>query len=193
MNMPIRFELDVASPRRVEAVLAEARSLKQASARHGSGRGLQRPEIATTAALRALADLMTMQERSRKPLAGTRLCFVGDPRTPRGDAVLQAAALTGIDLRIAAPVSIWPHENRLALAQARAVETGGQISLHESTAQAAEGVDFVMDETAWLSHRPVIVPGADWPTMDVGLDENEVDNLPFVLEAASRMEILGRY
>ena len=56
-----------------------------------------------------LADCMTMQERCPgKLLAQMRLAFLGDARQHGGLSLLQAAALTGMDFRIAAPQALWP-------------------------------------------------------------------------------------
>jgi ornithine carbamoyltransferase len=50
-----------------------------------------------------IAELLSMQEHGARPLAGLAVCFVGDPGTPRGKAMLRAAALAGMELRIATP------------------------------------------------------------------------------------------
>lgn len=49
---------------------------------------------------RVLADLLAMKEHTDKPLSALRVLFVGDLHTPCGEALRQAAALTGIDLRL---------------------------------------------------------------------------------------------
>ena len=49
-----------------------------------------------------LADLLTMQEHSRKPLEEIALCYLGDARGNMGDSLLVGAAKMGMDLRIAA-------------------------------------------------------------------------------------------
>jgi ornithine carbamoyltransferase len=52
---------------------------------------------------RVLAELLAMRERAGKPLSGLKLVFIGDPDTACGKALRQAAALTGIDLRLGGP------------------------------------------------------------------------------------------
>jgi ornithine carbamoyltransferase len=54
--------------------------------------------------LTVLADLLTMQELSGKPLNEIALGFGGDPRSPCGHAVLRAVALSGVDLQLVTEV-----------------------------------------------------------------------------------------
>jgi ornithine carbamoyltransferase len=95
---------------------------------------------------RVLATLLDLQDRSDLPLARMRVAFLGDPRTPRGDAILQAAALTGMELRIGAPHDAWPDAQRLEHAKRVAQSTGARLLLLESATDAADGADFVVDE-----------------------------------------------
>lgn len=95
---------------------------------------------------RVLATLLDLQNRSGQPLSKLRVAFLGEARTPRGDAMLQAAALTGMQLRIASPVHAWPDAERLEQARRIAQSTGGHLLVLESAAEAAEGADFVLDE-----------------------------------------------
>ncbi len=95
---------------------------------------------------RVLATLLDLQDRSGLPLSSLRVAFLGDPRTPRGDALLQAAALTGMELRIGAPHDAWPDAQRLEHATRVAQSTGARLLLLESAADATDGADFVLDE-----------------------------------------------
>jgi ornithine carbamoyltransferase len=49
---------------------------------------------------RVLAELLAMREHADKPLSALKVFFIGDPQTPCGEALRQAADLTGIDLRL---------------------------------------------------------------------------------------------
>jgi ornithine carbamoyltransferase len=95
---------------------------------------------------RVFATLLDLQDRSGRPLSSLRVAFLGDPRTPRGDALLQAAALTGMELRIGAPHDAWPAAQRLEHAKRVAQDTGARLLLLESTVDATKGADFVLDE-----------------------------------------------
>lgn len=95
---------------------------------------------------RVLATLLDLQDRSGLPLSKLRVAFLGDARTPRGDALLQAAALTGMELRIGAPRDAWPDAARLEHATRVAQSTGARLLLLASAADAADGADFVLDE-----------------------------------------------
>ena len=55
--------------------------------------------------LRALADLLQMQQRSGKPLAELRIGIVGDAQTPRRDALRELAARVGATVGTGPP---WP-------------------------------------------------------------------------------------
>ena len=95
-----------------------------------------------------LADLLTMQQRSAKPLAKLAICYVGDPRTPDGDALLQAAALLGMDLRVVAPNAQAPLPARLQRAKRLAHGSGARLSFLKSRAAASADADFVLDGPA---------------------------------------------
>ncbi|MBC8949316.1 MULTISPECIES: ornithine carbamoyltransferase [Xenorhabdus] len=97
-----------------------------------------------------LADLMTMQEHSQKPLSEIKFAYLGDARNNMGNTLLEAAALTGIDLRLVAPTTCWPDKNLVAECQKQAEKTGGQITLTEDITQGVKGVDFLYTDV-WVS------------------------------------------
>ena len=90
--------------------------------------------------------LLNLENRSGLPLAGLRVAFLGDARTARGDALLQAAALTGMELRIGAPRDEWPDAQRLARATLVAQSTGARFVMLESASDAAKQADVVLDD-----------------------------------------------
>ena len=60
-----------------------------------------------------LADLLTMQEHlPGKAFNEMTLVYAGDARNNMGNSMLEAAALTGLDLRLVAPKACWPEESR---------------------------------------------------------------------------------
>ena len=97
-----------------------------------------------------LADLLTMQEHSRKPLGEIALCYLGDARGNMGDSLLVGAAKMGMDLRIAAPLALQPDAALVSACQAIARVTGARLELTEDIADAVRNVDFVYTDV-WVS------------------------------------------
>ncbi|CPR14639.1 ornithine carbamoyltransferase [Brenneria goodwinii] len=98
-----------------------------------------------------LADLLTMQEHlPAKSLSDMKMAYVGDARNNMGNTMLEAAALTGLDLRLVAPKACWPEEGLVAECQAAAQQTGGSITLTEDIAEGVAGVDYIYTDV-WVS------------------------------------------
>jgi ornithine carbamoyltransferase len=97
-----------------------------------------------------LADLMTIRERVSKPLAGVALSFVGDARGNMGDELLIGAATMGMDLRIIAPLPLWPREDFLQDATERAAVSGARITVTEEIGEGVRGADVVYTDV-WVS------------------------------------------
>jgi ornithine carbamoyltransferase len=96
----------------------------------------------------ALADLLTLRE-VLGPLAGRKLAFVGD-----GDNVcaslIQAAALTGLELRVATPPAYRPDPGVVDAARELGKATGATITLTHDPREAVEDVDAVYADV-WTS------------------------------------------
>ncbi|HLH61613.1 MAG TPA: ornithine carbamoyltransferase [Ktedonobacteraceae bacterium] len=97
-----------------------------------------------------LADLLTMQEHSNKPLEDISCCFLGDVGSNVGDSLMIGAALMGMDMRLAGPKECWPRQSRTQLAQAIAQGTGAHITLTEDAGAAVEGCNFLYTDV-WVS------------------------------------------
>ena len=98
-----------------------------------------------------LADLLTMQEQlPGKNLNEMTLAYAGDARNNMGNSMLEAAALTGLDLRLVAPKACWPDEKLVAECRAMAEKTGGNITLTEDVAAGVKGADFIYTDV-WVS------------------------------------------
>jgi len=98
-----------------------------------------------------LADLLTMQEHlPEKPFSQMTFVYVGDARNNMGNTMLEAAALTGLDLRLVAPKGCWPDEKLVAECRAAAEQTGGKITLTEDIAAGVKGADFIYTDV-WVS------------------------------------------
>ncbi|GCE45464.1 ornithine carbamoyltransferase [Thermosporothrix hazakensis] len=97
-----------------------------------------------------LADLLTMQEHSSKPLNEIAFSFLGCVGFNMGCSLLIGGAKMGMDIRLAGPRATWPEESMLARAQAIARETGARILLTEDPAEAVEGCDYIHTDV-WVS------------------------------------------
>ncbi|POW60810.1 ornithine carbamoyltransferase [Candidatus Pantoea alvi] len=98
-----------------------------------------------------LADLLTMQEHlPGKALHEMTLVYVGDARNNMGNSMLEAAAVTGLDLRLVAPKGCWPDADLVATCRQAAQKTGGSITLTEDIAEGVKGADFIYTDV-WVS------------------------------------------
>ncbi|NDL65085.1 ornithine carbamoyltransferase [Acerihabitans arboris] len=98
-----------------------------------------------------LADLLTMQEHlPRKTFPQMAFAYVGDARNNMGNSMLEAAALTGLDMRLVAPSACWPDQRLVARCRALAQQRGGNITLTEDIAAGVRGVDFIYTDV-WVS------------------------------------------
>ncbi|CRL62829.1 ornithine carbamoyltransferase [Proteus vulgaris] len=97
-----------------------------------------------------LADLLTITEHQTKPLSKTVFAYLGDARNNMGNTMLEAAALTGIDLRLVAPKACWPDASLVAQCQDVANKNGGKITLTENVAEGVKNADFLYTDV-WVS------------------------------------------
>lgn len=97
-----------------------------------------------------LADFLTMQEHSEKPLSHTAFCFLGDAENNMGDSLLIGGAKMGMDVRLCAPKSCWPRANIIDYAKKISVDTGAQVLITDDVAKAVAGCDFIYTDV-WVS------------------------------------------
>lgn len=97
-----------------------------------------------------LADFLTMQEHTEKPLHQVSYVFIGDAANNMGDSLLIGGAKMGMDVRLCAPKACWPTAEIQAEAKAIAADTGAQIMITEDIDAAVKGVDFVYTDV-WVS------------------------------------------
>ncbi|GAA0678594.1 ornithine carbamoyltransferase [Kitasatospora atroaurantiaca] len=97
-----------------------------------------------------LADILTIQEHSSKPLADVTLVYLGDARCNTGNSLLVTGALLGLDIRIVAPKQLWPTDEVQKAAQSLAESTGARITLTEDVAAGVAGADFLYTDV-WVS------------------------------------------
>jgi ornithine carbamoyltransferase len=97
-----------------------------------------------------LADFLTIRERVPKPIDEVAFCYLGDARFNMANTYLVGGAKVGMDVRIAAPKSLWPSDEFTSLANDVAAETGATITITEDVAEAVRGVDVLFTDV-WVS------------------------------------------
>ena len=97
-----------------------------------------------------LADLLTMQEHSTKPLNQVKFAYLGDARFNMGNSLLVGGAKMGMDVRIVAPKALQPSAELQAQCFAVAKETGARITITDNVDEGVKGCDFVYTDI-WVS------------------------------------------
>ena len=90
-----------------------------------------------------LADLLTMEEHSTKPLNQVKFAYLGDARFNMGNSLLVGGAKMGMDVRIVAPKALQPSAELQAQCFAVAKETGARITITDNVDEGVKGCDFV--------------------------------------------------
>ena len=102
----------------------------------------------------SLCDVLTMREHAaalpRDPSRPLAVAYVGDARNNVGNSLVVGAAMSGMDVRVAAPAPLWNHDDVVASARAAAAATGGRVTQTESVEEAVAGADFVYTDV-WVS------------------------------------------
>jgi ornithine carbamoyltransferase len=97
-----------------------------------------------------LADFLTVRDHVPKPLDEVSFCYLGDARFNMANTYLIGGAKLGMDVRIAAPGSLWPSDEFTTLASEIADETGARITITEDLAEAVKGADVLCTDV-WVS------------------------------------------
>jgi ornithine carbamoyltransferase len=97
-----------------------------------------------------LADFLTFREHLDKPLSEVTFCYLGDARFNMANSYLIGGAKLAMDVRIAAPKSLWPRDEIVELAQSVAAETGAQIKITDDVAEAVKNADVLLTDV-WVS------------------------------------------
>jgi len=114
-----------------------------------------------------LADFMTMREFTHKHLSDMTLCFMGDGQDNVCLSLATGAAKVGMDMRIAAPRSLWPDAAFIAHFADLAKDTGGKLTVSDRVDSAVKGADFIYtdvwvsmgeDDSAWESRIRDLTP-----------------------------------
>ncbi|MCW8805085.1 MAG: ornithine carbamoyltransferase [Ignavibacteriaceae bacterium] len=97
-----------------------------------------------------LADLLTMEEHSKKKLNKISFCYLGDARNNMGNSLMVGGVKMGMDVRLCAPKENWPEEILIKECKLIAKETGAKITLTDKVEEGVKGVDFLYTDV-WLS------------------------------------------
>jgi len=96
----------------------------------------------------ALADLLTIYEKKGE-LEGLTLAYIGDGNNVAASLLL-AAALVGMNFRIASPPGYEMDDKILSLAQGYALGSGAEVTCTQDTGEAVAGADVVYTDV-WTS------------------------------------------
>ncbi len=97
-----------------------------------------------------IADLLTMQENSTKPLKDISFAYLGDARNNMGTSLLLVASKLGMDFRIACPKELAPKEDIMQICNQFAKESGAKITITTDKLRAVDNVDFIHTDV-WVS------------------------------------------
>ncbi len=97
-----------------------------------------------------LADFLTMTEFCDKPISQIAFCYLGDARNNMGNSLLVGGAKMGMDVRLAAPKSLWPDEALVAECRNMAEVSGARITLTEDVAEGVKDTDYLYTDV-WVS------------------------------------------
>jgi ornithine carbamoyltransferase len=96
----------------------------------------------------ALSDLLTIQERKKK-LKGLNIAYIGDGNNV-AHSLIEAAAKTGMVIRLACPNGYMPAPSVVEAARAEAAQTGGSIEIVDNPQVAAKDADALYTDV-WVS------------------------------------------
>lgn len=97
----------------------------------------------------ALADVLTIRERFGE-LRGRRLVFVGDGNNNCAHSLLEAGALSGLDVTVACPPGYEPRKEIVDGAREAATRTGATLAVVHDPAEAVAGADAIYTDV-WVS------------------------------------------
>jgi ornithine carbamoyltransferase len=97
-----------------------------------------------------LADFLTMREHLAKPYEEMTFCYLGDARFNMANSYLIVGAKLGMDVRIAAPRSLWPAQELVDMANGFADAAGGSVTITDDVEEGVRGCDFLLTDV-WVS------------------------------------------
>jgi ornithine carbamoyltransferase len=97
-----------------------------------------------------LADVLTMREHSAKHPDEISYCYLGDARNNVARSLLVTGAILGMDVRIAAPESLWPDAALREHCAKIADTTGAETLVTDYVEAAVLAVDYLYTDV-WVS------------------------------------------
>ena len=97
-----------------------------------------------------LADFMTMEEHSTKPLNKISYAYLGDARFNMGNSLMVGGAKMGMDVRIVAPKALQPSAELIQTCQEIAKQTGATVTVTDNVMEGVKGCDFLYTDV-WVS------------------------------------------
>ena len=97
-----------------------------------------------------LADLLTIEEHSSKPLEKVSYAYVGDARFNMGNSLLVGGVKMGMDVRIVAPKALWPAQELIDQCRTIAAQTGARMTITDDVEAGVKGCDFIYTDI-WVS------------------------------------------
>ena len=133
-----------------------------------------------------LADMLTMQEHSDKPLSQVAYCFMGDARFNMANSLMVGGCKLGMDVRLCAPEALWPAADLVDQCRAIAEQTGAKLTLTESVEEGVSGVDFIHTDV-WVSMGE---PDAVWAERIALLQPYQVNGEAMALAGQAAVKFL---
>lgn len=97
-----------------------------------------------------LADFLTMQEHSDKPLSQVKFAYLGDAQNNMGNSLMIGAAKMGMDIRLVGPKDLMPKADLVKKCKEIAKQTGAKITLTDDVKKGVKACDFVYTDV-WVS------------------------------------------
>ena len=97
-----------------------------------------------------LADFLTIQEHTDKPLNKVTFAYAGDGRNNMANSLMIGAAKMGMDFRIVAPKELFPEEALVKQCEEIAAKSGAKITITEDVQEGVQGADFIYTDV-WVS------------------------------------------
>ncbi len=96
-----------------------------------------------------LADYMTIKENFGH-LDGIKLTYVGDGRSNVANSLLVAGPMLGVDVTICSPKSLFPSQDYIDIAERRAKQDGGSVTITDNIDEGVKGADVIYTDV-WVS------------------------------------------
>ncbi len=97
-----------------------------------------------------LADFLTIQEHTDKPLNQVKFAYIGDARYNMGNSLMVGGVKMGMDIRIIAPKKLQPAKELVKKCQEIAKETGAKLTVTDDVEKGVKGLDFIYTDI-WVS------------------------------------------